>query len=183
MSNKEKLILAGFKVLKQKGNDDFSLREISRECQLSHNTPYKHFANKEEFIKEMALIALNSLENKLDLEKVKDLTVSNKVKYICINYLNYFIENPEHILFFFKYGEVVVFNNKTIKSSQKHNFTKIKKLLNNSYPDTFIAEKRALMLWNFTHGLTTMLIQKKIEFSSTIELNDYIDESIDLILR
>ena len=47
---REKLILAGIKVIEENGVSGFSIRRTAAECGVSCAAPYKHFADQQELI-------------------------------------------------------------------------------------------------------------------------------------
>ena len=52
-TSREALILAGIQQLLKQGLSGFSMRKVAAACGLSCAAPYKHFADKEEFIYEI----------------------------------------------------------------------------------------------------------------------------------
>ena len=47
---REKLILAGIKVIEENGVSGFSIRRTAAECGVSCAAPYKHFKDKEDLM-------------------------------------------------------------------------------------------------------------------------------------
>ena len=45
---KKELIEVGIKIISEEGFDHLSLRNISKQCGVSHNAIYRHFDNKEQ---------------------------------------------------------------------------------------------------------------------------------------
>ena len=48
---KEELIEIGIKMITKEGVDKLSIRKAAAACGVSHNAPYSHFKNKEEYLK------------------------------------------------------------------------------------------------------------------------------------
>ena len=51
---KRRLLDEGLKLLNEEGYAGFSLRKLARRCQVSHNSPYRHFSDKDELIRILA---------------------------------------------------------------------------------------------------------------------------------
>lgn len=68
---RDRLIRAAQDLLDEGGPASVTLREVGKRAGVSHNAPYKHFANKEELLAEVAARELAYLQSELagDLEK------------------------------------------------------------------------------------------------------------------
>ena len=51
MTPRERLILAGIKVIEENGVSGFSIRRTAAECGVSCAAPYKHFKDKEDLMR------------------------------------------------------------------------------------------------------------------------------------
>ena len=94
-SIRDKLIDEGIRMLHKYGVDKLSLRGIAQACGVSCAAPYKHFQNKQDFIK--AVVDAINLEwfNKQTnaLQKIKD-DAGTKLKAICKEYLLFLRDHP-----------------------------------------------------------------------------------------
>ena len=92
---KQKLIIAGINELQMHGITDFSLRRVAAQCNISCAAPYKHFKDKESFIREIIAYIDQSWE-KLSCQVYK-IYSSDKRKLLvemCIAYIRFWIANP-----------------------------------------------------------------------------------------
>ncbi len=55
------LLEAGVRLLEEKGVNGFSLREVAKRAGVSHAAPYRHFKNKSELLKALALYGFRKL--------------------------------------------------------------------------------------------------------------------------
>jgi len=69
-ATRDRLIDAALDLLDEGGPALVTLREVGRRAGVSHNAPYKHFANKEDLLAELAARELSYLQSELaaDLE-------------------------------------------------------------------------------------------------------------------
>lgn len=94
-STKERLVQAGLSDLNNHGINDFSVRRIAASCGVSCATPYKHFANKNEFVAaiiEYAKILWTQRQCKVVLEHSG--STREQLLFICREYIIFLVENP-----------------------------------------------------------------------------------------
>jgi AcrR family transcriptional regulator len=65
-STKDRLVLAAASLLDEGGPEAVTLREVGRLAGVSHNAPYKHFADKESLLAAVAARELRSLAGRVD---------------------------------------------------------------------------------------------------------------------
>lgn len=92
---RDRLIISGLKELNSYGVQNFSVRRIASECGVSCAAPYKHFADKQDFI--AAIIHYGNGIWKERQRKVVDLYPSPRRKQILeisLEYIRFLVENP-----------------------------------------------------------------------------------------
>lgn len=92
---RQKLIIFGISEIENHGIADFSLRRVAASCNVSCAAPYKHFKDKEDFIKEIVsyihsrwLLLQNQIEEFFKGDEKKQLTE------VCASYVKFWIANP-----------------------------------------------------------------------------------------
>lgn len=94
-SVREQLIVAGIVELEAHGIADFSLRRVASACNLSCAAPYKHFKDKDEFIK--AIFTYINSQLHLLLEQVAVVFHDNPKRHLiesCVAYIRFCLANP-----------------------------------------------------------------------------------------
>ncbi len=186
---KENLINQGLHLLNEVGYEQFSMRKVAKLCGVSHNAPYRHFVDKEDLIKSILEKAVKGFQDTLlsaiNTNKGKPL---EQIKGIGINYVNFFVRNPEYLNLFFNSelkGEVYV-KDKQFSFEDAYLFGILIDCLDNYYD--FLGKKNefnpiiALEFWSTLHGLATFIINKKVVFLDNYK--DYVIEIIErLVLR
>lgn len=108
---KEKLIQTGMEAIKNQGLEQLSLRTVATACGVTHGSPYKHFGNKDGYLK----VVLARLTQLFYEEVTKDLDKSLSARYQLLQMGQAFVlfaqTNPHifealFIKFPFKYMEV-----------------------------------------------------------------------------
>lgn len=168
---KEKLIKEGLKLINKEGFNNFSMRKLSSKCNISHNGPYKHFKNREDFLKTILERAITEFQNCLQ-EPLCNLETdpTEKLINLGLSYITFFVNKPEYYTIFFNsrlkgnlyvdkgnftYNKVHLFGclDAAVKNHMK--FTNKIDLFN---------ELLVLEFWSTVHGLTSFIITDKVIF-------------------
>lgn len=91
---KEKLLAAGIDEIISHGVSDFSLRRVASACGASCAAPYKHFKNKDEFIKEIIAYVEEKWEHlSIQISSSFD-DPAERVAQLCMANVRFKISNP-----------------------------------------------------------------------------------------
>ena len=92
---REKLILAGIKVIEENGVSGFSIRRTAAECGVSCAAPYKHFKDKEDLMTAIILyIKERWHERQLEILKECGGDVRHQLIEISLAYICFLMDNP-----------------------------------------------------------------------------------------
>lgn len=91
---KEKLLAAGIDEIVAHGVSDFSLRRVASACGASCAAPYKHFKNKEEFIKEIIAYVEEKWEHLSIQINASFNEPTERVAQLCIANVKFRLSNP-----------------------------------------------------------------------------------------
>lgn len=92
---REKLILAGIKVIEENGVSGFSIRRTAAECGVSCAAPYKHFKDKEALMTAIILYIKDRWhERQLEILKDADGDVRRQLIDISLAYIRFLMDNP-----------------------------------------------------------------------------------------
>ncbi len=88
------LIEAGCALLRQDQNWNFSLREVARRANVSHNAPYNHFADRQDLLAAVAAVGFEELRQSMQasvagIENPKTALIKSACAYV-----NFGLENP-----------------------------------------------------------------------------------------
>ncbi len=181
---KEQLIRKGLQLLNEVGYEQFSIRKVASLCDVSHNAPYRHFADKEELVRAILDQAVKDLESTL-LSAVNEFKENPlaQLKKLGLNYVNFFVGNPEYLKLFFDSemkGSVYV-NGNTYTYDHAYLFGILYKCFTDYYQSIGKEMKQnsivAIEFWSIIHGLTIFIANKKIIFLDDPE--QYINEILD----
>src|SRR5215831_11422262 len=88
------IVSAALKVLSETQSTEFSLRELARRAGVSHNAPYKHFADKGELLAAVSAVGFELLAKRMT-EAMQGLgNPRARVFAMGRDYVRHGVENP-----------------------------------------------------------------------------------------
>lgn len=94
---KKRLILAGIEELNSVGIEHFSTRSAAKRCNVSYNTPYKHFRNTQDYINEIFGYIDNMFSEQQQslLHELSGLSLRERLVEISMAYIQFLTEHPD----------------------------------------------------------------------------------------
>lgn len=185
---KDRLIEKGLQHLNDVGAGEFSLRKVASLCRVSHNAPYRHFKDKEELLQAIMLKAVQDFGKTL-AEAVRHYPDEplEQLKALGEGYVEFFIEKPEYLRLFFAgdlKGTVYIRDGKFLYD-EAYLFGMLIECLNQYHRSIGRTEDAdpllAIEFWSMIHGLTTLLVGKKLVFQD--DWRKTIAEILERIVR
>jgi AcrR family transcriptional regulator len=90
---KRELIEKSIELIEKKGMENVSLREVAKECGVSHNAPYSHFKNKKSLLEAVAKEGFQNFRAGID--QIIKSEAENKILEIGVFYIKSAIEKRE----------------------------------------------------------------------------------------
>ena len=96
-SLKERLICAGIEEIAAHGIADFSLRRVAAACQVSCAAPYRHFADRDEFIRE-TVGYINRQWGLLqdNISRLYEKDSHRRLIELCVAYIRFLVANDNY---------------------------------------------------------------------------------------
>ncbi len=92
---REELMHTAIKTIREKGVEKLSLRALARDVGVSQTAPYRHFADKNALLAELATLALHELANVFLAAITPSKNAALNIQYAGELYLRYAFANPE----------------------------------------------------------------------------------------
>ncbi|MDC7235733.1 MAG: TetR/AcrR family transcriptional regulator [Spirochaetales bacterium] len=191
---KQQLLDEGLKLLGEEGIEKFSLRKLAKRCGVSHTSPYRHFASKEELILAVAQ-EIQSRFNTALKEGLASVEGSPKEKMKAMGkaYVHFFAAHPDYLDLLFLTPEIYEM------APEKHNHKKADSSLmtylsavlplaeakgggltipeNPTSPDEMqTIPGAALQPWCLIHGLTVLIVKKALPVKSPEALDQLVED-------
>lgn len=148
------------RILVERGVAEVGLREVARALGVSHNAPYRHFANREALLADIAAGGFQRL-GAMYAEAIRPVDPIARVTAIGHNYLRFALAEPA--VFRLMMGKDLAKPQYVgLKSAADGVFALVRaELLAADVPDPAIAE--TLALWSMVHGIAILLLDDRIE--------------------
>ena len=162
------IVKAALEILRETQSLEFSLRDLARRAGVSHNAPYKHFADKRELLAAVSAAGFEMLTKRM-AHKTAGLSNSREQLFAMLRaYIDYGVENPA--LYNLMFGGYLGGPDHSRPAIELAEAEKTKALLagvivagglGHAIPDTSRNERKIagaiLACWSLVHGLTLLL--------------------------
>ena len=88
------IVAAAVDLVRETQSVEFSIRELARRAGVSHNAPYKHFADKRELLAAVSAAGFEMLEARMTAASSARSTPRAKISAMARDYVRLGIENP-----------------------------------------------------------------------------------------
>jgi AcrR family transcriptional regulator len=182
---REALLQAAIQLIAEVGPAGFTLREVARRAGVSHNAPYRHFADRDELLAAVAAQGFRELDEAM-LNAVRHQRTSvARLKRAGLAYVEFALRRPEHFAVMF---DATVSRHKTPDSSQaaEQAFGTLVSLVKSCQDEGRLpsgdVHQFALLAWSMVHGVAKLATAKRLPYESTADVLKFasfvIDESL-----
>src|SRR6185436_3877615 len=88
------IVTAALEILSETQSVDFSLRELARRAGVSHNAPYKHFAEKSALLAAVSAAGFELLTERIADQTARIGNPRTQLLVILRTYIRFGVENP-----------------------------------------------------------------------------------------
>ena len=162
------IVKAALEILGETQSLEFSLRELSRRAGVSHNAPYKHFADKRELLAAVSAAGFEMLTKRMAREISGRRDAREQLFAMLRAYIDHGVENPA--LYSLMFGGYLSGPDRGRPTIELEEANKTKALLadviiagglGRAIPHTSRNERKIagaiLSCWSLVHGLTLLL--------------------------
>ena len=162
------IVKAALEILDETQSLEFSLRELARRAGVSHNAPYKHFADKRELLAAVSAAGFEALTKRMAREVAEHGNPREQLFAMLRAYIDHGVENPA--LYSLMFGGYLGGPDRSRPAIELAEAERAKALLAGvivvgglgcPIPDTPRNERKIagaiLACWSLVHGLTLLL--------------------------
>src|SRR5215470_3804831 len=163
------IVSAALEILSETQTIEFSIRELARRAGVSHNAPYKHFADKRELLAAVSAAGFETLTKRMTREVVGHSHARAQLFAMLRAYVRHGVENPA--LYRLMFGGYLSGSDNSRPAIERAAAEKTKALfagaitggaLGRAIPNTprkaGKIDGAILACWSLVHGLTLLLI-------------------------
>lgn len=171
---KNELIEVGIKIISEEGFDHLSLRNISKQCGVSHNAIYRHFDDKEQMIDCCRLYVTETLTDYLN-QSIAGLDPAqiDTLHTLGYAYIRFYKEHPTYFSFLYRNSSIrIVFTMDEIPENYPpyEVFRKAYLAIAEKKGESKEAGlKQLLRYWSLMHGAISLLISPNVELPDNTE--------------
>ena len=166
---KTELIKKGLKILDEEGYEAFSMRKVAKACNVSQTAPYRHFKDKNELIKAIALNALSEFDQSLESAFSTEGDPKAQLKTMGLYYIQFFAENPETMRLLF-FSNAQAWMQEAVRSEyhcgDEHPYSALERAVKNykaAYPDDERTEDELIVYcWGLVHGIAVLVVNGEL---------------------
>lgn len=167
---KKELIEVSIRIISEQGFDGLSLRNISRQCGVSHNAIYRHFDNKEQLIDCCRNHVTKRLTEFLN-KAIEEASNPSLLNAFCLAYITFYKDNPTYFSFLYKNStSKIIFTTEEIEENYPP-FEVLRKVcykeMNNATKDEILAA--LIKYWSLAQGAASLIISSNIETDENLE--------------
>ena len=162
------VVKAALEILSETQNPEFSLRELARRADVSHNAPYKHFADRRELLAAVSAAGFETLTKRMEREATGLRNAREQLFAMLRAYIDHGVENPALYRLMFggylsgaDHGRPAIEANAAEKAKALLAGVIVAGGLGRTIPHTPRNERKIagaiLACWSLVHGLTLLL--------------------------
>ena len=150
------LILTAGKILEKEGLEALKLREVARRAGVSHNAPYRHFAQREALL---AALAAEGFE-RLGVAQRK-AGEAGGLRAMGEAYVAFALQNPQRFRLMFG-GQISIARHEQLREVATRTFAGLSGALAARLPEAQGAGDASVAAWALVHGLALLLMGDRI---------------------
>jgi AcrR family transcriptional regulator len=184
------LIKAGQSLLAEEGLAGLDLRKVARRAGVSHNAPYRHFADKQALLVAIAEAGFKELAGQIQQSRQNpDNTARTQLTTIARVYVEFGQEHPALMREMFS---GLVLERKaypSLYSASKLAFQQLLEVVEQGQSRGELsegsAERPTLVFWSLVHGLTMLLIENQLpdNISNPASVERLVEEYVTTLLQ
>ncbi len=181
----EALLNAAIQLIGEIGAHGFTLREVARRAGVSHNAPYRHFADRDELLAAVAQQGFRELNRAMIEGATLEPSPLGRLKQAGLAYVEFALRRPEHFTVMFDADLPKAKAPGGAKEDEDAFATLVAFVKAAQEPGGLPAgdpNRLALLAWTMVHGVAKLATSKRLPFHSKAEVLQFakfvIDESL-----
>jgi AcrR family transcriptional regulator len=179
---REALLEAAIRLVAEVGPTGFTLREVARRADVSHNAPYRHFRDKEELLAAVAAQGFRELKQAMLEASKSQLTALDRLKRSGLGYVSFALRRPEHFTVMFD-APLAKTNYPEFAEAAEEAFGTLVGFVEACQLEGQFSRddvmQRALAAWSLVHGIAKLAVAQRFPFRSRAEVLKFASFAMD----
>lgn len=138
---------------------EFTLRELARRAGVSHNAPYKHFADKAALLAELASVGFERLDAALRSARSPEKSIQEEFRARCLAYVGFGVAHPNLYRLMFS-PDARAAKDPRLEGKSRGSFEDLADLMMRGQTAGWLRPQdpleQAMACWTQLHGLTLL---------------------------
>ena len=176
------LIEAAVEVIRERGAEGMSLREVARRSGVSQTAPYRHFRDKEDLTAGIAEEGFTILGSEMAKAAQSEGNRRARLMRGGRAYIAFALKRPEHFKVMFA-TDLDAKRHPAARKAADEAFAGLVALVTAAMPKKDDPLTLARMAWSQVHGIASLAIGRQFRFRTQAEVLAFADESMAALLR
>ena len=159
---RQALLDAALNLIRSQGIEHLSLRAIARDVGVSQTAPYRHFADKNQLLVEIAKQTFHELSEHCHRALIPDASIADNIHRCAMAYLHFAIDNPERYKLTFGQSIEQRDDYPDLLEAGMNSFAVLLQLIEQGIADGSLIDQDARLLantsWSTIHGFASLAI-------------------------
>lgn len=157
---KDACVTAAHAVIAEHGVEKLSLRDVARKLNVSHQAPYKHYANRDHLLSEVIRRCFVRFSDALKA-RTRSADIKQDIHALGISYLQFALQNPLEYRLMFGTPWPEAAANPDMLADARYSFDVLRQALQPLYaqcpnqPEA--TDTAAMFVWSTLHGLASIM--------------------------
>jgi AcrR family transcriptional regulator len=178
---REALFQAALALINEVGPAAFTLREVARRAGVSHNAPYRHFADKDALLAAVATQGFQELTEAMLQAAATEATALGQLKQSGLAYVDFAIRRPEYFSAMFDLPIAKSAYPECREAAEKA-FSVLVGFIESSWKEQHLnpgdPEKYALTAWSLVHGIAKLAVGGQLPYRSASEILQFAETAL-----
>lgn len=183
---KEALLDASVQLIREVGAEAFTLREVARRAGVSHNAPYRHFADKGELLAAVAAEGFDRLTESMRRAAASGNGALDRLRLSGRGYVRFALRYPQHFTVMFEAPERFEALAETRVAGERSFNALVQYVEECQQAGTLPpgeSKPVALIAWSLVHGVAKLAVGGLLPFSGIDEILDFTDAATHALQR
>lgn len=186
---REALLKAAIRLVSAVGPAGFTLREVARRADVSHNAPYRHFQDKDALLAAVAAQGFRELTEEMQKAAAAQPTPLDQLKRSGLAYVMFALRRPAHFTVMFD-APMTGARHRDLAEASQRAFAALSGLIQNCQHAGQLprgsTRERTLYAWSLVHGIAKLAIAGRLPYRSKAAILKFarfvIDQSLSPFL-
>ena len=164
---KRALVDEALKIIREKGSESLTLREMAQRLGVTHTAPYRHFESKAQLLATVAEEGFHKLLAQLQEAADKSEGITEKLMSLGLTYVRFAVEDTAFFTVMFGADIPEKYSGQGLEVASKATLNFVREMIAHGQSEGQIVEgnpsRLAITAWSLVHGVAALLVEGHLE--------------------